>query len=123
MNVSGPALATAWRAFLKDLAGLEEKAKARLVVLHDELEAPLGQIKVKYGGSVKGHNGLKSCVSNLRGLEFVRVGVGIGRPASRESGDVAAYVLRKMKPEEMRKIEGGVEEVLEVLDKLGDESY
>ena len=93
---------------------------AKLVVVHDELESPLGKIKVKIGGSAKGHNGLKSCVSSLGGMAFTRIGVGIGRPESRESRDVANYVLRKMSPVEMQKVSNGVDEMMEVLIKMRD---
>lgn len=91
---------------------------AKLVVVHDELESPLGKIKVKTGGSAKGHNGLKSCVSSLGGMAFTRIGVGIGRPESRESRDVASYVLRKMSPVEMQKVSDRVDEMMEVLVKM-----
>lgn len=118
MNVSGPALAAAWKTFLRDLPSGEERARAKLVVVHDELESPLGKIKVKVGGSVKGHNGLKSCVGSLGGMAFTRIGIGIGRPQSRDSNDVAAYVLRKMSAAEMQKVIGGVEEVVGMLLKM-----
>ena len=119
MNTSGPAVATAWKVFLKDLPS-EERSDAKLVVVHDELESPMGKIKVKVGGSAKGHNGLKSCMSSLGGMAFTRIGVGIGRPESRESRDVAAYVLKKMGPVEMQKIEDGVDEVVDALVEMRD---
>ena len=119
MNVSGPAVAGAWRTFLKDLAS-EERSRARLVVVHDELESPLGKIKMKQGGSAKGHNGLKSCISSLGGMNFWRVGVGIGRPESRESRLVAEYVLRKMTPVEVEKVTVGVEELAGGLGELAE---
>lgn len=118
MNVSGPALAAAWKTFLRELPDNEERSRAKLVVVHDELEIPLGKIKIKVGGSTKGHNGLKSCVGSLGGMAFTRIGVGIGRPESRESSDVAAYVLRKMSAGEMQKVNGGVEEVVGILLKM-----
>lgn len=119
MNVSGKSVAGAWKCFLRDL-NPGDRASARLVVVHDELESPLGKIKVKKGGSARGHNGLKSCIGSLGGMDFWRVGVGIGRPESRESGDVAAYVLRKMTAGEVMKIRGGVEEVLRVVGEMRD---
>lgn len=121
MNVSGPAVASAWRTFLRDLPGEEERTRAKLVVVHDELESPLGKIKVKVGGSTKGHNGLKSCVGSLGGMAFTRIGVGIGRPESRESRDVANYVLRKMSGVEVLKVNQGVEEVVDILMKMQEE--
>lgn len=119
MNISGPAVAAAWKTFLRDLPN-EDRARAGLVVVHDELESPLGQIRVKKGGSVKGHNGLKSCVGSFGGMAFTRIGVGIGRPESRESRDVANYVLRKMSPVEMRKIQDGAGEMVKALFEMRD---
>jgi PTH1 family peptidyl-tRNA hydrolase len=61
-----------------------------IVVVHDELELPFGTVKERFGGSAKGHNGLKSIIEHC-GPDFVRLRVGIGRPAERE--DVPDYVL------------------------------
>ncbi|KAG8532070.1 uncharacterized protein KY384_003707 [Bacidia gigantensis] len=117
MNVSGPAVASAWRQFIRDL-DVDEQKLARLVVVHDDLENSLGKIRVKKGGSARGHNGLKSCVGSLGGLEFWRLGVGIGRPTSRASGDVASYVLRKMTSQEKKEVTNEVVQVAEELEKL-----
>lgn len=105
-----------------------------LCLLHDELEAPLGQVVVKLGGeeeaSVKGHRGLKSVMDGLRAnrmqwlhqgtenmgpLAIMRVGVGIGRPESRDSKDVADYVLEKMHQKEREVVEGAAGQVLELV--------
>jgi PTH1 family peptidyl-tRNA hydrolase len=108
MNISGVDVAAAWRQFLKD-AGRDE---AKLIVVHDELELALGQVKVKSGNaSPKGHNGLKSIRDVLKGQGYTRIGVGIGRPESRDPNIVANYVLRKMTGTERAKIEGCVEKV------------
>ena len=61
------------------------------MVVHDELELPFGQLKIKVGGSHKGHNGLKSIIG-VWGPEFVRLRFGIGRPEVREQ--VPDYVLQ-----------------------------
>jgi peptidyl-tRNA hydrolase, PTH1 family len=61
-----------------------------IVVVHDELELPFGVIKIKTGGSAKGHNGLRSLIVVL-GEQFLRLRIGIGRPASKE--EVPDYVL------------------------------
>ena len=62
----------------------------QILVVHDELELPFGTIKLKVGGSAKGHNGLKSIIVRI-GDAFARLRFGIGRPASRE--EVPDYVL------------------------------
>jgi PTH1 family peptidyl-tRNA hydrolase len=64
-----------------------------VIVLHDELDLPLGDVRVKIGGGHAGHNGLRSIIQHLGTPEFVRVRLGIGRPPSGFAGDVADYVL------------------------------
>ncbi|MCJ1337490.1 aminoacyl-tRNA hydrolase [Bachmanniomyces sp. S44760] len=117
MNVSGPAVATGWKDFLRGV-NFEDRPQAKLVVVHDELELPLGKVNVKKGGSAKGHNGIKSCIEKLNGMEFTRIGVGIGRPMSRDPDDVAKYVLKKMTSAEIGKVRGTVEEVLDILREI-----
>ena len=95
-----------------------ERSSATLVVLHDELESPLGKIKVKVGGSARGHNGIKDIGRALGGAEFVRIGVGIGRPASRDSRDVGDFVLRKMTAGEMARVRDGAGEVLKLVERM-----
>ena len=119
MNLSGPVLATAWKAFLKALPS-EDRSNAKLVVVHDELESPLGKIKAKHGGSAKGHNGLKSVTDSFAGKSYTRIGVGIGRPDSRESRDVVGHVMRKMTPLEFQKISDGVVALSENLVQIRD---
>ncbi|KAE8441117.1 hypothetical protein EG329_005859 [Mollisiaceae sp. DMI_Dod_QoI] len=115
MNVSGSGVAAAWRQFQKESRG----DLTRLVIVHDELELGLGQVKVKSGtASAKGHNGLKSINGLLKGSDYVRIGVGIGRPESRDPDTVAAYVLRKMNGMEKLKIEGSAGKVLDELRRL-----
>ena len=65
MNLSGKPVKAAWRAFLKELDA-EERERALLVVLHDELEKPIGQVKLKKTGSPSGHNGLSSIIEQLQ---------------------------------------------------------
>jgi len=129
MNVSGKGVKGAHDTWAREkLSGesAEDKETGRgggggkLVIVHDELEKPLGEVtlNVRQGASAKGHNGLKSILMSLRETPFVRIGVGIGRPVSRDRNDVADYVLRKMKPEEQAKIEGSVEMVIAKLREL-----
>ena len=117
MNVSGKPIAAAYKAFVTDLPP-NERPSAKLVVLHDEMESPLGKIKMKVGGSARGHNGIKDIMKALGGADFVRIGVGIGRPESRESSDVARFVMQKMTTGEMIRVKDGAEEALVVLEKI-----
>ena len=65
----------------------------RLVVVHDEIDLPFGEIRIRLGGGLAGHNGLKSLKRELGGADFHRVRVGVGRPDSTDPDIVAAYVL------------------------------
>jgi PTH1 family peptidyl-tRNA hydrolase len=66
---------------------------ARLVVVHDELDLEPGRLKVKVGGGLAGHNGLKSIKAHLHTDAFVRVRLGVGKPPGRQAG--ADHVLRR----------------------------
>ena len=131
MNISGKGVKGAHDTWAKEkLSGENAEDKeaggggggraGKLVIVHDELEKPLGEVtlNVRQGASAKGHNGLKSILMSMRETPFVRIGVGIGRPVSRERDAVSDYVLRKMKPEEQTKIEGSVEMVIAKLREL-----
>jgi peptidyl-tRNA hydrolase, PTH1 family len=65
----------------------------RIVVVHDDLDLPFGEIRLKRGGGEGGHNGLRSTTSALGSKEYLRVRFGIGRPPGRQ--DPADYVLRE----------------------------
>jgi PTH1 family peptidyl-tRNA hydrolase len=85
MNLSGDSVQPC-AAFLK-------VAPAEIVVVHDELDLPFGDIRLKVGGGHAGHNGLRSIIQRLGTPEFVRIRVGIGRPPAGFRGQVADYVL------------------------------
>jgi peptidyl-tRNA hydrolase, PTH1 family len=80
MNDSGAAVAPLARRYgvLDDLT--------RLVVVHDELDLPLGRLQVKAGGGLAGHNGLRSIKAHLHSDAFTRVRIGIGKPSSKQQG-------------------------------------
>lgn len=74
---------------------LKQGIKAEnILVVHDELEQPFGNLKIRVGGSARGHNGLKSIIASC-GDQFARLRFGIGRPEFKE--DVPHYVLEKFK--------------------------
>ena len=66
---------------------------ARVLVIHDEIDLPFGEIRSRIGGGLAGHNGLKSLRDALGGGDFVRVRVGVGRPDSTDPEIVSAHVL------------------------------
>jgi peptidyl-tRNA hydrolase, PTH1 family len=85
MNLSGDCVQPA-AAFLK----IEP---ANIIVIHDELDLPWNELRLKQGGGHAGHNGLRSMIGRLGVPDFLRVRVGIGRPPAGFAGDVADYVL------------------------------
>jgi len=97
MNESGRSVVQLVRRYkLDDLT--------RLVIVHDELDLPLGAVRVKAGGGLAGHNGLRSVKAWLRSDEFLRVRIGIGKPpGGKESG--IGHVLSAPMRLERRKLE------------------
>ena len=85
MNESGRSVGPARGTYRLDLD--------RIVVIHDEIDLPFGEVRVRLGGGLAGHNGLKSLKRELGGADFQRVRVGVGRPDSTDPDIVAAYVL------------------------------
>jgi len=69
----------------------------RVLVLHDEIDLPFGEIRVRTGGGLAGHNGLKSLRAALGSPGFARVRVGVGRPPTTDPDLVAAYVLGRFR--------------------------
>jgi peptidyl-tRNA hydrolase, PTH1 family len=69
----------------------------RVLVVHDEIDIPFGEVRARLGGGLAGHNGLKSLKRELGGPDFVRVRVGVGRPASSDPEIVSAHVLGRFR--------------------------
>ena len=86
MNLSGEAVAPLVRRH-----GIEDPH--RLVIVHDELDLPVGRIKLKLGGGLAGNNGLKSVKAHLHTDDFARVRIGIGKPPGKAAG--VDHVLKK----------------------------
>lgn len=84
MNLSGDSVQPA-AAFLK-------VAPANVIVLHDEIDLPWSDVRLKIGGGHAGNNGIRSTIQRL-GAEFVRVRIGVGRPPAGFKGEVADWVL------------------------------
>ena len=76
----------------------------RVLVIHDEIDLPFGEIRTRVGGGLAGHNGLKSLKASLGSADFARVRVGVGRPPTTDPDRVAAYVLGRFRerPEEVK---------------------
>jgi PTH1 family peptidyl-tRNA hydrolase len=89
MNEAGGSVSPARGAFKLPLE--------RVLVLHDEIDLPFGEIRVRLGGGLAGHNGLKSLKQGLGSADFARVRVGVGRPPTTDPDRVAAYVLSRFR--------------------------
>ena len=69
----------------------------RILVIHDEIDLPFGEIRPRLGGGLAGHNGLRSVRAALGTPDFHRVRIGVGRPPTTDPDRVAAYVLGKFR--------------------------
>lgn len=84
-----------------------------IVVLHDELDIPFADVRLKVGGGHAGHNGLRSIISVI-GAEFARVRIGIGRPPAGFRGEVADFVLQNFDPVEAASLDDLVRKSVDV---------
>ena len=93
MNKSGPAVA-------KAMAGKNAK---KLIVIYDDLDLPLGTMKISYNRSSGGHKGVESIISALKTKEFIRIRIGIGLPAGKtgKKMDVEKHILGQFKKSEL----------------------
>jgi PTH1 family peptidyl-tRNA hydrolase len=112
MNLSGKAVAPLARFFKIE--------PSQILVIHDELDLPPGQAKMKLGGSAAGHNGLKDIQAQLGTPDFWRLRIGVGHPGSRE--EVVNWVLRKPAPDDSDAIHGCIAKTIESLPLLLDGS-
>jgi peptidyl-tRNA hydrolase, PTH1 family len=94
----------------------------RVVVLHDEIDLPFGEVQSRLGGGLAGHNGLKSLRRGLGEAEFWRVRVGVGRPDSTDPEIVSAYVLgrfRESRAEVEALVSAAADEAERLVERLG----
>ncbi len=88
----------------------------QLVVVHDELDLPVGEMKLKAGGGLAGHNGLRSIVAHLHTQDFLRVRLGVGKPPSKERG--ADHVLNRLGKRERAELDVVVEQAAEAVETI-----
>nr|PZN45515.1 MAG: aminoacyl-tRNA hydrolase [Bacillota bacterium] len=106
MNLSGQSVAAAARWYKVE--------PQQVLVIYDDLDLPLGTLRLRLKGSSGGHNGVRSIIEHLGTEEFPRIRVGIGRPAAGES--VVDWVLSPFTEEEKPVIAAAVERAAEALD-------
>ena len=87
-----------------------------VIVVHDELDIPFGEVRVKVGGGTAGHNGLKSVGNHLASKDFVRVRIGISRPSGRL--DAADYVLQNFSGSERSQLGDIIERGADAVERI-----
>ncbi len=108
MNVTGPPLKGLFREF--------ELTPNKLIVIHDDLDLEPGRLRIKLSGGHGGHNGIKSIIEALGTQEFIRLKIGIGRPAPGQNS--ADYVLERVIQDEMAIIEPCLGRAVDALECL-----
>jgi len=94
------------------LARFHRIAPAEILVVHDELDIPPGQLRLKFGGGMGGHNGLKDITSHLGTQDYWRLRIGIGHPGDRN--EVVNYVLKPPRREEQAEIDVAIERAIDL---------
>lgn len=108
MNLSGGPVA--------GLANFYKVPLERIVAVHDDLDVPLGQVRMKCGGGEGGHNGLRSMTKSLGAKDYHRVRVGIGRPPGRQ--DPADFVLSDFSAVERKELDYIVDRAADAVESL-----
>jgi peptidyl-tRNA hydrolase, PTH1 family len=108
MNDSGQAVALLARRY-----GVETD---HLVIVHDELDLPTAVLRVKAGGGLAGHNGLRSIKSHLHSDEFLRVRIGVDKPRSKEVG--ADHVLDRFSKRDRKLIDVTIEDAADAVESI-----
>jgi PTH1 family peptidyl-tRNA hydrolase len=108
MNESGQAVGALCRRF--------KITPANVIVLHDELDLEPGIVKLKNGGGLAGHNGLKSISQHLGTDDYIRVRIGVGKPLSKEQG--ANFVLSSIPAPERKILDVAVEIAADAVEKI-----
>jgi len=108
MNDSGAAVVALARRY-----GVEPE---QVVIVHDELDLPVAALKLKQGGGLAGHNGLKSVKNHLHSDAFLRVRIGVGKPVSKEHG--VDHVLKKFSKRERTEIDVTIEQAADAVELI-----
>lgn len=89
----------------------------RVLVVHDDIDLPFGEVQTRVGGGLAGHNGLRSLKRELGGAGFARVRIGVGRPPTTDPDRVAAYVLGRFR-EPREEVEALIERAADVAERV-----
>jgi PTH1 family peptidyl-tRNA hydrolase len=109
MNLSGESVAQLVRRY-----GITDPE--HIVIVQDELDLPVGKLKVKRGGGLAGHNGLRSIKAHLHTDEFLRVRIGVGKPVTKEQG--ADHVLKRVSKRDRTELDVVVQEAADAVELI-----
>lgn len=113
MNKSGSAAAKLFRA---------KKENADLVVLHDDLDLPLGRFKISYGKNSGGHKGVESVMRGLKTKNFVRIRIGISPKKKPDHNEMMKFIVGRFKPAEQDIIKKVFKKISEALECMAEDS-
>lgn len=88
----------------------------QIIVVQDELDLPPGVLRIKAGGGLAGHNGLRSLTQHLNTQDYVRVRIGVGKPPSKEAG--VDHVLKRIPKAERLLLDVAVEEAADAVESI-----
>ncbi len=109
MNLSGESVAQLVRRY-----GITDPEQ--IVIVQDELDLPVGKLKVKRGGGLAGHNGLRSIKAHLHTDGFLRVRIGVGKPVTKEQG--ADHVLKRVSKRDRTELDVVVQEAADAVELI-----
>ena len=109
MNESGRSVSSLVRRY-------RIESPEQLIVVHDELDLPPGELKVKVGGGLAGHNGLRSINQHLRSTDFLRVRIGVGKPDHKDLGK--GHVLSRIPRRERELLDVTVAEAADAVETI-----
>ena len=114
MNDSGSAVRSLVTRF-----GIDEPSS--VVIVHDELDLPPGTVRLKAGGGLAGHNGLRSVQSHLHSSDFLRVRIGVGKPPSAAQG--ASHVLRRPPKAVRELLAESVQRAADAIERIAEDGW
>lgn len=109
MNESGQAVSALVRRY-------QIESAERIIVVHDELDLPPGTLRLKAGGGLAGHNGLRSITQHLKTQDYLRVRIGVGKPPSKEHG--AGHVLSRIPARERELLDASVADAADAVEQI-----
>ena len=87
-----------------------------IVIVHDELDLPVGAVRIKVGGGLAGHNGLRSITQHLHTQDYLRVRIGVGKPPSKERG--SAHVLNRVPAKDRELLDVAIQRAADAVEMI-----